>query len=285
MTRRMITSEMWEDDFFVSLSIFDRLVWIGLITVCADDQGRLKDSAALIRTRIFPLDDIPIQDVEAALARFCKAGKIERYVDGSKKAIQIISWWKHQTPNWAGKSQLPPMPGWVDRERYHTKGNEIKSLNWDKIGGYIADYIATDIASFLPRDVKGEGEVNGDGDIKGEGEGYKAPDPSPLFDAIAEAVKSKGIPMNCGKDVEDVRELVNLGVTADDVKAGIDWKSANNEGKPIRRVGQLVGPAKTAMLKRLQGNNGHAPPKQEKYTGPVTLPDFIQIPKTDEATT
>ena len=45
----MIVSEMWEDDFFVSLSMIDRLIWIGIISACADDQGRLQDNANLIK--------------------------------------------------------------------------------------------------------------------------------------------------------------------------------------------------------------------------------------------
>ena len=30
--RRMINGYMWEDEFFLSLSMFDRLLWIGIVT-------------------------------------------------------------------------------------------------------------------------------------------------------------------------------------------------------------------------------------------------------------
>ena len=42
-SKRMINGNMWEDIFFLGLSIFERLLWIGLLTTCADDQGRLQD--------------------------------------------------------------------------------------------------------------------------------------------------------------------------------------------------------------------------------------------------
>lgn len=154
MSRRMITSETWEDEFFTGLSMFNRLLWIGLITSSADDQGRMQDSAALLRSKIFPLDDVSLADIEAGLSSFCKAHKIERYTVNGKKCIQIIAWWKHQTPRWAGHSILPPPPGWVDRERYHGAENKLITSNWDSVGGYIVGYTIDDVKD----DVKDEDE-------------------------------------------------------------------------------------------------------------------------------
>jgi hypothetical protein len=57
--KRMINGDTFEDEFFTTLSIFDRLLWIGCITKLADDQGRFRDNAALIRSNLFPMDDIP----------------------------------------------------------------------------------------------------------------------------------------------------------------------------------------------------------------------------------
>jgi hypothetical protein len=78
----MINAEMWEDEFFTSLTVFERLLWVGLIAACADDQGRLKDNASLIRSKVFPLDDIAINDIDSALHSIQAAGKIARYIAG-----------------------------------------------------------------------------------------------------------------------------------------------------------------------------------------------------------
>lgn len=176
---RMITSDTWEDDFITSLSVFERLVWIGLITGCADDQGRLQDSASLIRSKIFPVDDIPIKDIEKALNSFDLARKIERYIAGTKKLIQIINWWKHQKPRWAGKSNYPPPAGWIDRVRYHSAGNEIIELNWKSCGGYIPGYIA-------PNTIR---EDEGEDEVKGEDEGNIVGSLIPLSKACMQFMK------------------------------------------------------------------------------------------------
>jgi len=168
MTRRMIISEMWEDDFFVGLSFLDRLIWIGAITACADDQGRFQDNPNLIKARIFPMDNFSPNDIERALAKFNEAHKVVRYIVDCKHAIQIVSWWKHQTPQWAGKSIFKPPPGWIDRERFHGKENKIHTLNWELQGGYPDGYIADYVEGFTINDVNGD--VKGDIDVNGEGE-------------------------------------------------------------------------------------------------------------------
>lgn len=159
-SRRMITSETWEDEFFTSLSMFDRLLWLALLTACADDQGRLQNNAALIRSKAFPVDDTPLKQIESGLNTFVKAGRIVSYSANGKPYIQILNWWKHQTPRWAGKSNHPAPKGWVDRERYHGSGNAIIESNWKSPGGYIADSIGGNTIN----DVNGDGDINGDGD-------------------------------------------------------------------------------------------------------------------------
>lgn len=183
--RRMITGEVWEDDFFTSLSIFERLLWIGIITGCADDQGRLQDNAVLIRSKVFPMDDVAIQQVEDALIRFAEASKIVRYIEGGKRLIQIANWWKHQTPRWAGHSNYPPPPRWLDRERYHSAGNKIITLNWDVQGGYIADSIDGNTNNDVNDD------VNDDDDIKGDDDNHGADAPPPQ-NGTTKKSKTKG---------------------------------------------------------------------------------------------
>lgn len=142
---RHIASEMFADEYFGSLPMTLRVLWIGIIAVVADDQGRFVDNAALIRSLIFPYDQkITMKDVDQALAQFHKAHKIERYtfgVNGSgKKLIQIVNWWKYQrSTQWAQESIHPAPPKWTDRVRIHKpgNGNVPYTLNWDSVGGYV----------------------------------------------------------------------------------------------------------------------------------------------------
>jgi DnaD/phage-associated family protein len=169
--KRMINGHVWEDQFFLNLSIFERLLWIGILTACADDQGRLQDHPALIRSRVFPVDDIGLQEIETGLARFAAAGKIKRYEKGGNLVIQIVNWWKHQKPRWAGASAFPAPDGWVDRERYHTEGNIIHtSAGWGTDGGYIVDSIDDSIDEPTDGSHRREVKVKDDDEVKVKGD-------------------------------------------------------------------------------------------------------------------
>lgn len=248
---RMITQNIWEDDFIVSLSFFDRLVWIGLITI-ADDQGRMQDSANLVRSKMFPMDDVPLADIESALVTFSKAGKIARYIANGKKMIQIIHWWKHQRPNWAGESLYPADEGWIDRVRCHVKGNQILSKNWDSEGGYIAGYIAGNKGDYLKRDVKGEDDVKNEEST-----------PSDDFQGMVRIIQSvTGVPPFGADSIKAINDLIEMQATEDDIKAGYNWYL--EQGKKFRYYGSIIGAVRTAQAKRLAkplGKIYQAPPE------------------------
>lgn len=136
--RRMIASDIWRDDFFMDLSFIGRLLWMGLVTHCADDQGRLKNHPRLISSDIFPLDNIPAEEIESLLQEFARAGLVVLYQADGKNLLQIVNWWQYQTPAWAVPSKYPPPPGWTDREKYHAAGNQVVNRNWEHPGGFQA---------------------------------------------------------------------------------------------------------------------------------------------------
>lgn len=136
MAKRIIVSELFEDDFIGQLDFFGRYLWIGLFSAVADDQGRFLDNAAIIRARVFPFDAVTDAQVEAVLVQLAAAGKITRYLAAGKHLVQITHWWTYQQPSWASPSRHPAPEGWVDRVKYHTKGNKITVLNWESEGGY-----------------------------------------------------------------------------------------------------------------------------------------------------
>lgn len=128
-TRRMITSEIWEDDWFGELDFFHQALWIGLFSKCADDQGRLKDNAYLVRSSVFPYKDIPVEEIDAAMAKFETDRRIIRYEVDGKRLVQIMNWWDHQPMQWASFSKLPAPPGWSDRIRTR-ENNRYVEINW-----------------------------------------------------------------------------------------------------------------------------------------------------------
>ena len=242
--KRMINGDTWEDEFFTTLSIFNRLLWIGIITKLADDQGRLRDNAALIRSNIFPLDDIPLNDIEEAIQLFSIDGRIVRYKKNGKKLIQIVNWWKHQRPRWASASNYPAPDGWTDRYRYHGEGNKIIEDNWNSIGGYIADSIVCEDESDIKDEVKDEDENKFSN-----------------FDDIQKFLeKTTGYPPNGGKAVEAINEILKMGAIKDDVIDAYKWLCDN--GVNVRYYQKLVNPIRTSMANRLKENVKSKPYKK-----------------------
>lgn len=140
---RNITGNIFADEFFGTLKPIHRLLWLGLLINLADDQGRMIDNAALMRSLLFPYDAlVSVKDVDKGLALFEAHHKIIRYGVGtngsSKHLIQISNWWKYQkSAQWATRSLYPAPQKWSDRIRVHEKGNVLTTENWETAGGYI----------------------------------------------------------------------------------------------------------------------------------------------------
>ena len=139
---RNISGNTFADEFFGGLSHIHRLLWLGLLLNVADDQGRMIDNVALMRSLIFPYDmTVTVKDIEKGLTIFAAKHKITRYVVGTngsgKRLIQVVNWWKFQrSAQWAGRSLFPAPPKWLDRIRAHETGGGITLMNWDQAGGY-----------------------------------------------------------------------------------------------------------------------------------------------------
>ena len=134
--RRMIASDIWRDEFVSSIDYFSRLLWIGMIVTCADDQGRLLDRAGFISADVFPGEEVQFSDIETSLERFSAENKILRYEQAGKKLIQVINWWDYQSPQWVMPSKYPAPNDWIDRVRMHTKDSKVHTENWESKGGF-----------------------------------------------------------------------------------------------------------------------------------------------------
>ena len=136
MSRRVITPEIFDDEWFGQLEDRRALIWIGLFGVVADDQGRFTANPAVVRSRLFVYRDVPVADVADALDAFAAAGKLHRYDVGERAVYQIVTFWKHQRPQWAAVSDFPPPEGWSDRVRTRLDGEYLESPGWKLGGGF-----------------------------------------------------------------------------------------------------------------------------------------------------
>jgi len=127
-TRRMIHVELWQSETIARLTRDQRLLFIGLFSN-ADDQGRLRGHPMVVRSIVYPYDDISLEQMEADLAALVGGDFIIRYGSGTKSLIQIKNWWTYQQPQWAYPSAHPPPEGWADCIRGR-KGGQVYTENW-----------------------------------------------------------------------------------------------------------------------------------------------------------
>ena len=132
MSRRMIDPSFWQSETVARLPISARYLFIGLFSN-ADDQGRMKANVALIRAKVFPLDDIGLDAIAADLDKLEAGQFILRYETNGSRYLQVVNWWKYQRHTWAMPSELPAPEGWTDRACYR-KGNVVVKSNWPDAG-------------------------------------------------------------------------------------------------------------------------------------------------------
>ncbi|WP_233282606.1 hypothetical protein [Pseudomonas fluorescens] len=92
---RNIKPGFFSNEHLAELDFATRLLFIGMWTE-ADREGRLEDRPRRLKMALFPADNV---DIEFMLNGLESYGFIRRYVANGCRAIQIVSWAKHQNPH------------------------------------------------------------------------------------------------------------------------------------------------------------------------------------------
>ena len=230
--RRMMYQDFFEDDYFGQIDHTGQILWIGLIVAMADDQGRLIDNTDAINSKVFFFSHIDSEELHSYLDSFRIANKIVRYNKDGRGLIQIVNWWKYQTPSWASPSNYPPPDGWVDRVKCHIPGNQRKkkqggnilNINWGEKGGF-----PDKLHSYLPKAINDvNDDVNDDDNINDDSDD-KLSDQNDLFSQCQRIYESKK-----GRLISDPQGFVQMinnfkanDVTVEDYAAAIDAMDAD----------------------------------------------------------
>jgi hypothetical protein len=92
----MLYASVWESPEFVKLSLQARLLYIGMITF-ADDDGRLRGSSELLKSKVFPEDTIITSKmVRVWMNEIVKVGLITFYKVKEEYYIEHPKWLKYQ---------------------------------------------------------------------------------------------------------------------------------------------------------------------------------------------
>lgn len=103
---RTIKPEFWRDQRMQLFSPLTRLLFVGLISN-ADDEGRLEGDLSLIRSLVFPCDNLALKKLDAMLNELAEAERIRRYTVNGMPYIEIVNWKRHQKIDRAVPSKLP----------------------------------------------------------------------------------------------------------------------------------------------------------------------------------
>lgn len=108
---RTIKPEIWADEGVGHLDPWERLLFVGLITM-ADDEGRLRALPSAISGHVFPYDKrVTPQRLRRWLGRLDERQLIVFYEADGVPYVQIRGWEKHQKVNRPVRSALPaPTP-------------------------------------------------------------------------------------------------------------------------------------------------------------------------------
>lgn len=110
--KRMISPNFWTDEKVGDCSRDARLLFMGLISN-ADDEGYGRANSKLLKSLIFPYDELKTSDIENWLSQLSKFKMIILYQYEEQTYYYLPNFLKHQTINKPTKTDFPK----IDTER------------------------------------------------------------------------------------------------------------------------------------------------------------------------
>lgn len=277
--RRAIKSSIWDDTWFGRLTPFEMVLWIGLFSRCADDQGRFQNDPALIRSKLFPFQDVTLKEIKDGITSF--NGHLILYTKGEDLA-QIVRWWDNQPMQYATPSNYPPPDGWQDHYRTNYKKQYI-AYNWPGQENSPLGVLLWDVLKSLPRQsswITNLGTLNYNPNYN--------PNQVPLTNKNEGAEKPKTIQEMVEEmtgyiaqpgDIPALDEMETMGVVKEDIEKAV--KFFKDHGKVARGAANLLQSVKFQVAQRTQESvakkaqsNGKAQPiDQSQYN--VVMPDYL----------
>jgi len=193
---RNIHPEIWADDWFSELEPLGKLIWIGVISKVADDQGRFRNNAELVKSQLFPMTSTPgATEISLWLSSYATDGRLIAYDANGKSLFQVRNWWKYQNSSqWMARSTYPAPANWRDWWNINGKGRIPDTAPYPKetAGIYIPIYTPIDTPVYIPTDtqvkieyVNDKEKVNDNDKDKEKGKGNGNPEQKPQTQAAA----------------------------------------------------------------------------------------------------
>lgn len=110
--KRMISPNFWTDEKLGECSIQERMLFMGLISN-ADDEGYGRANPKLLKSLIFPYDDLRASDLEKWLSHLGGLNMVVLYKYKDQTYYYLPNFLKHQTINKPTETDFPK----IDIER------------------------------------------------------------------------------------------------------------------------------------------------------------------------
>ena len=104
--KRMIDPSFWTDEKLGECAIQERYLFMGLVSN-ADDEGYGRANPKLLKSSIFPYDDLRASDLEKWLSRLGGLNLVALYTVKSQAYYYLPNFLKYQSINKPTKSQYP----------------------------------------------------------------------------------------------------------------------------------------------------------------------------------
>ena len=114
MPNRILKESICTSEEIDQLSPFQEIMFYRLIVNC-DDYGRADARAKVLKSKLFPLRDVRVDQIETALNALASAKLVILYEVDGKPFLQMKTWGKHQQVR-AKKSKYPAPEGYCEDE-------------------------------------------------------------------------------------------------------------------------------------------------------------------------
>ncbi|MFA6204313.1 MAG: hypothetical protein WC710_14140 [Gallionella sp.] len=194
-----------------------------LLTIIVDSEGRGIDNSAWIRSKMFPLrEDVNARQITGAVDWLEGRGMLIRYQSKGRGYFYLPTFKQYQSGLDREAKSVLPTPEQLTTNSGVKQEEVLYSASASVVVSVVDDVVVL-----------------------------------PEFEKTRKVIEREtGLPGDGQNAVKAIDNLIANGCTEADIVAGIQWRK--DEGKPITSYTQVVGPANTARLKRIQGGNGHA---------------------------
>lgn len=107
--KRMMSPSFWSDEKIGECNMMERLLFLGLVSN-ADDEGIGRGNPKLLKSLIFPYDDLRVSDFEKSLAKLASLSLIQLYQHDGQTYYCVLNFKRHQTINKPSPSDFPSPP-------------------------------------------------------------------------------------------------------------------------------------------------------------------------------